>query len=108
MYQWLLFDADNTLFDFSKAEAKSFHLTCNKFNIPFTPRVMAQYKAINIEAWHKFELGEITSEQINNYRFGTLFNSVGHNGNSEGKCYSTYRIYIYTTAASFYITFFGG
>lgn len=83
MYQWLLFDADNTLFDFTKAEAKSFRLTCAHFGIPFTPKVMAQYKAINHETWSRFERGEFPADGINQYRFGTLFDAIGHRGDPD-------------------------
>lgn len=83
MYQWLLFDADNTLFDFNKAEAKSFRLTCAHFGIPFTPRVMAQYKAINHDTWSRFERGEFSANGINQYRFGTLFEAIGHRGDPD-------------------------
>lgn len=83
MYKWLLFDADNTLFDFNLAEAKAFRETCAHFGIEFTPDVMAQYKVVNHDTWSRFERGEFPASGINAYRFGTLFKEIGHDGNPE-------------------------
>ena len=41
-YQYLLFDADNTLLDFSKAEALAFEETCKAAGIPFGKNVRNQ------------------------------------------------------------------
>ena len=33
-YPYLLFDADNTLFDFDRANQEAFHAVCRQFDIP--------------------------------------------------------------------------
>ena len=34
-YPYLLFDADNTLFDFDEANAHAFRAVCDAFGLPF-------------------------------------------------------------------------
>lgn len=50
-YLYLLFDADDTLFDFPRASARAFHIMCRKHGIPDTPEVYALYHNINLELW---------------------------------------------------------
>ena len=38
-YSYLLFDADDTLFDFPRASARAFSIMCSLHNIPDTPDV---------------------------------------------------------------------
>ena len=35
-YPYLLFDADNTLFDFDEANAHAFRAVCDAFGLPFS------------------------------------------------------------------------
>ena len=48
-YPYLLFDADDTLFDFSKASARAFSAMCQENDIPNTSEVHALYYEINKE-----------------------------------------------------------
>ncbi len=72
-YDWLLFDADNTLFDFDDAEAKALAHTFADFNLPYAPAVGETYHVINAEIWREFEQGRITSAQLRTERFARLF-----------------------------------
>ena len=36
-YEYLLFDADDTLFDFPKASSRAFEAICRKHDVPCTP-----------------------------------------------------------------------
>lgn len=54
-YLYLLFDADDTLFDFPHASARAFHIMCRKHGIPDTPEVYALYHNINLELWAAFD-----------------------------------------------------
>ena len=46
-YSYLLFDADNTLFDFDAANRNAFHAVCRQCDIPDTDETFALY-----EPWH--------------------------------------------------------
>jgi len=45
-YEYLLFDADNTLFDFSLAEYISFGETCRKGDLPYSEELYREYSEI--------------------------------------------------------------
>ena len=42
-YSYLLFDADNTLFDFDAANRNAFHAVCRQCDIPDTDEAFALY-----------------------------------------------------------------
>lgn len=90
MYKWLLFDADNTLFDFNKAESKSLRDTFEAQDLPYRPTYIDVYKQINHEVWSAFERGEVTSEQIKTLRFEKLLNALEMDGDARkfGKIYT--------------------
>lgn len=43
-YSYLLFDADNTLFDFDAANRNAFHAVCRQCDIPDTDETFALYE----------------------------------------------------------------
>ncbi len=77
MYQWLLFDADNTLFDFSLAQKKAFKATFQIEDLPYSDEIYQSYEKINHSVWEAFERGEISSDEIKTIRFLRLFETVG-------------------------------
>jgi len=63
-YQWLIFDADNTLFDYNKAEKNALLQTLNEFDIPYDSKEIIQsYHTINHAIWSQFERGILKSQQ---------------------------------------------
>lgn len=68
-YTCLLFDADNTLLDFSAAEKKAFRETCQTAGILCSDEGYRQYSHINDGLWKKLERGEITAEKLKVERF---------------------------------------
>ncbi len=46
-YQWLLFDADNTILDFTRAKDQALAATLQRWGVPVTPHVLATYETIN-------------------------------------------------------------
>jgi YjjG family noncanonical pyrimidine nucleotidase len=76
-YEWLLFDADNTLFDYDKAEAFALEKTFTAFQLAFDVTFSAQYREINAQIWHDYELGNITQDELRTERFRRLFTSLG-------------------------------
>jgi YjjG family noncanonical pyrimidine nucleotidase len=68
-YSYLLFDADETLFDFKKAEYEAFHLTCDKVEVPFSDELYAVYSKINDDLWKLLEKGGTTLAELKLERF---------------------------------------
>ena len=68
-YRYLLFDADDTLFDFPKASARAFAIMCRTHGIPYTPEVYQRYHEINLELWAAFDRGEVTKEFVTLERY---------------------------------------
>lgn len=81
-YKYLLFDADNTIFDFSKAEYNSFKATCAEFGVEFSEELYHSYSVINDALWKKLEKNEIKLEVLKTERFRQLLTEkLGHEDN---------------------------
>ena len=76
-YDWLLFDADNTLFDYDKAEATALASSFAQFNLGFTLTMGEKYRAVNAQIWHDYEQGAITQQALRTERFRRLFAAIG-------------------------------
>ena len=76
-YSWLFFDADDTLFDYSRAEASALSAAADEFGLSNVPDLMPTYKAINAEIWIEFEQGRIDALELRAKRFARLFASLG-------------------------------
>jgi len=76
MIQWLMFDADNTLIDFSGASKKAFWQTFEDYNCVCTPEMYETYQVINHKIWTSFEQGNITAKELRVKRFTDFFNAV--------------------------------
>lgn len=77
-YQYLLFDADNTLFDFTKAEYLSFQGTCSVCNVCYSNELYEQYSAINDRLWKLLEKGAVKLEVLKIERFRELLTANGY------------------------------
>ena len=71
-YKVLLFDIDDTLLDFDKAETASINECFIKYNIKYDDEVVRKYKEINLSYWKMFEKGLITIPELMVDRFRTL------------------------------------
>ena len=76
-YSWVMFDADNTLFDFDEAEQQALAATFKRLELPFLPEYKALYHRINAEIWSEFEQGRISSAALRVERFVRLFRAIG-------------------------------
>ncbi len=65
----ILFDADGTLFDFEKAEQRSFEKTVRSFHLPFSEELYKDYHLINDMLWKEFEKGLISKPDLLTERF---------------------------------------
>lgn len=76
-YQWLLFDADNTILDFTRAKDQALAATLQRWGVPVTQQVLATYESINHRLWQAFERQEITAAQLREQRFVDFLAAVG-------------------------------
>jgi 2-haloacid dehalogenase len=68
-YKWILFDADNTLFDYDAAELGALNSTFEELGRPLLPDNITTYRHINHQNWQAFERGEITQVILRTRRF---------------------------------------
>ena len=73
----VLFDLDDTLFDFHKAEKIALTKTLVHFGIDPTEETLALYSTINATHWKRLELGEISREEVKVGRYRELFKTIG-------------------------------
>ena len=68
-YPNLLFDADNTLFDFDAANHNAFAQVCAYCGIPYNEETYQQYETINQSLWAALNRGEVTKDFLVVERF---------------------------------------
>ena len=76
-YQWLLFDADGTLFDYDRAESTALSQVFRLIGVTFDPGYLAAYRHINQALWQAVEKGELTPGFVKVRRFELLFQTIG-------------------------------
>lgn len=76
-YDIVLLDADETVYDFKRAEKTAVSLTFEQFGVDPTDEVISQYSAINLRCWKALERGELDREELKSYRFQQLFEQIG-------------------------------
>jgi 2-haloacid dehalogenase len=76
-YPWLLFDADDTLFDYPRAEAHALKGTFEALNLPYHADYLPMYHLHNRHVWKEFEQGQLTSVELRIKRFQMLFSEIG-------------------------------
>lgn len=82
-YTTILFDADNTLLDFSKSERASLIKTMEDYGVPVTEDNVNTYVAINDSLWKRLEKKEITKPELKQVRFRMFFDSIGFSFNGD-------------------------
>ena len=80
-YQTLLFDADNTLWDFDLSEKFSVFKILSEENIEFDPDMMDIWHAVNKLCWHQLEEGLMTAEDLRWVRWERFFMQLNKTGN---------------------------
>lgn len=68
-YQYLLFDIDNTLMDFTAGEKVALFQTMEELGIPINEADYQKYLEINAAAWARLETGELDSKGVQRVRF---------------------------------------
>ena len=68
-YDIILFDADNTILDFDKAEFEALRRAFGKHGIEVTNKLVQIYRKNNIALWQQLEKGLVTKDYVLNNRF---------------------------------------
>lgn len=76
-YQWLLFDADGTLFDYHRAEQMALPRAFAQMGLPFAEADRTIYQTVNAQTWLEFEAGNISLETLKIRRFERFFQAIG-------------------------------
>lgn len=76
-YQWLLFDADGTLFDYDRAEAAALARALLEIGSALDAGSLAAYRRINAALWQALERGEVTPAMVKVRRFEQWFEALG-------------------------------
>lgn len=76
-YPYLLFDADDTLFDFPKASSRAFSIMCRTHGIPCTEEVHQLYHQINLELWAAFDRGQVSKDFVTLERYVRFLKALG-------------------------------
>ena len=76
-YKYLLFDLDDTLLDFGKAQILAFKKLLEDENIEYGDELFEQYETINKSLWRSFERGEISNKVVTSERFIRFFALFG-------------------------------
>ena len=76
-YSILLFDADNTLFNFDAGNRRAFSEVCRICHLPDTDELFHAYEAVNAEMWSAFDRGECTKDFLVVERFRLFLERTG-------------------------------
>ena len=76
-YTHVLFDADNTLLDFNRAQFNSFKKVLEHYGCSFSEETYHQYETINHSLWSQFEKGMIDKDTVQEKRFTEFFSQIG-------------------------------
>ena len=92
MITTILFDLDDTLLDFTKAEAIALRRALEEAGLPAGKDVLDRYHVINRRQWELLEEGLLTREQVLVRRFQLLFEELGVKADPKAVCeqYETY------------------
>lgn len=74
-YQWILFDADETLFHFDAYQGLK--LMFSRFNVEFSAQDFDHYQLVNKPLWVDYQDGKISATQLQNTRFEMWAEKLG-------------------------------
>ncbi len=76
-YPVYFLDADETLFDFRRAEREGLKKVFIAHGFPWDEKTLETYREINEGLWRRLERGEITKDRLETERFERLFQKLG-------------------------------
>jgi 2-haloacid dehalogenase len=88
-YELVFLDADETIFDFSRAESYALEETFRQYGLDATQDSLSAYHEINKELWERLEKGEMDQPRLKSERFRLLLIKLGIGLDAErvGKSY---------------------
>lgn len=93
-YELILFDADETLFDFRKSEKEAFKNTMQEFKLDYNEEYHLKiYQDINTVIWKEFEKGLITQKILKVERFKRFSDKINA-GFDETKFAKSYMLHL--------------
>lgn len=79
-YKLIIFDADETLFDFRMSEQKALEATMMEFGVAYDEAYhLPIYKEVNHQIWKEFEDGILSQEKLKTERFKRYFDILSVN-----------------------------
>ncbi|MDO4484152.1 MAG: HAD-IA family hydrolase [Clostridia bacterium] len=90
MYKYLLADNDNTLMDFTLAEARALREAMTIYHVQDDDETVAAYHRINDAQWKALERGETTQDKLKVDRFVLFLEAIGRkdvDGAAMSECY---------------------
>lgn len=79
MLRNILFDLDETIYDFGKSEKTALFETMSYFGIECSDSIVNMYSQINNSQWKLLEKGMLTREELKIRRFKLLYDELGVN-----------------------------
>ncbi len=76
MFKTILFDLDETIFDFKKSEAAAVANALKQIGVTPNEKIVKRYSEINESLWKKLEKGEISRHEVLTKRFEILFDEL--------------------------------
>jgi len=76
-YEYLLFDIDNTLMDFTAGEKAALFQTMEEMGVAISEADYQKYLEVNRAAWARFETGELDSKAVQRVRFEDYAGHLG-------------------------------
>ena len=76
-YDIVLLDADETVYDFKRAERTAVSKALSSFGIDVDEKVIELYSEGNVLCWKALERGEISRDELKSRRFKMLFERLG-------------------------------
>ena len=83
-YEFLLFDADHTLFDFKTGEYYALKEALEYYNLPSSDKHIERYSDINVKYWKMLERGEIDKKSLMLARFVEFATEYGFEDKAQG------------------------
>jgi YjjG family noncanonical pyrimidine nucleotidase len=82
-FEWILFDADGTLFDYDRAESAALDSLWHAAGLQHSKELLGTYRRVNGALWKQLEAGEVTADDIKVERFSRLLSELGLEGDAQ-------------------------
>lgn len=89
-FRAILFDLDHTLLDTDRAERAALCAALRSLDIPYSRRVLADYRQINGRLWSRYRRGQISSTHLAQERFSLLMARLGEGQSRSRELASAY------------------